>query len=210
MSEIGKYIVIEGTDGTGKTTQVDMLADKLAQRGIETVYWNEPDGTEMASEIRTIIKNGNLQRQAETDLLLFTAARLENWHDIGSPALKMGKWVLAARNYISTLVYQGIADNVPENLILETTARFLGPRYMSPDRTIILDFDDEVERAKRIDQRGPLANPDTFESRDDIFQQKVLDGYRQVAKEFALPIISAEGSPEKVSDRIWRELNLDL
>ncbi len=65
----GKYVVIEGTDGTGKSTQVEMLADRLQERSIETVQFHEPDGVEIASEIRSVIKNGNLARSAFTNVL---------------------------------------------------------------------------------------------------------------------------------------------
>lgn len=212
MAEQGKFIVIEGTDATGKSTQVNILADRLAEKGIQTVSWHEPNGPPISSEIRTVLLNGSLERSPETNLLLFTASRLESWRQTGLPAIKMGKWAISARNHLSTLVYQSAAEGLSEDLVMETTARFMDRRYMSPDQTIILDFEeeDEFERISRINKRGPLKNPDTFESRDDDFQQRIVDGYRQIAKEFALPIVSARGSTEEVADRIWRQLDLGL
>lgn len=88
----GKYIVIEGSDGTGKSTQIERLAARLQRQGIKTVTFHEPDGVAIASQIRTIIKNGTLTRSALTNLLLFTACRHENWQQVGQAALQQGTW----------------------------------------------------------------------------------------------------------------------
>jgi dTMP kinase len=204
----GKYIVIEGTDGTGKSTQVGLLRTALAERGIESIEFHEPEGAPIADAIRTVIKNGDLDRDGYTNLLLFTAARHEIWQQRARPALAEGKWVIAARNYYSTLAYQGYGEGLDRDLIVETTERFTEPLYMQPDHSLILTLNDEAERRKRISQRGELEKPDTFESRDDSFQQRISDGYLAIAQTYNLPLISASQPIDAVSSEIKKHLKL--
>ena len=207
----GKYIVIEGTDGTGKSTQAELIAERLNRQGIDSIQFHEPDGVKIAGEIRTILKNGSLDRTALTNVLLFTSSRRENWIQEGLPALKAGKWVISARDYTSTLVYQGIAENlelgntIDEDLAIieQLTLMATDRRYVTPDHRIILDINDEAERVRRIEERGELKNPDTWESKDYLFQQSLIQGYRRIAGEKNLPIISASQSIEAINDQIW-------
>lgn len=199
----GRYIVIEGTDGTGKSTQVERLASRLESSGIEVVQFHEPDGVEISSEIHTVIKNGDLARTAFTNVLLFSAARRENWLQSGLPVLERGGWVVSARDYTSTLAYQGYGEGLDTDLIEHITRLSTDDRYMNPDKTIILDIEDEVERRQRIDQRGELKNPDTFESRNDEFQQKVIDGYRTIARKRGAHVLSATNSIDAIEEEIW-------
>ncbi len=203
MNERGKYIVIEGTDGTGKSTQAELLAARLEQGGTEVVQFHEPDGVPIAGELRRVIKNGSLGRTALTNVLLFTAARRENWLQAGRPALERGAWVVSARDYTSTLVYQGYAEGMELETIEQLTQMATDERYVTPDHRIILDINDEAERARRIAERGELENPDTFESRGTDFQQQVIEGYRDIARQKGLPTLSAEQSPEQLHQAIW-------
>jgi dTMP kinase len=202
MTERGKYIVIEGHDGTGKSTQVDLLREKLAADGIESIAFHEPEGTPIANEIRTIIKNGDLARDPETNLLLFTASRHEIWQQARA-ALMSGKWVVTARNYYSTMAYQGYGEGLDLDLITNTTKQFTDDRYIHPDIAIILSLEDEITRAQRIDQRGELTNPDTFESRDAAFQRSVKDGYLAIAHTYDLPVIAADQPIDTISTQIY-------
>lgn len=203
MSKKGKYIVIEGNDGTGKSTQVALLRKRLTKEGIESVEFHEPAGTPIADSIRTVIKDGSLPRQPETNLLLFTAARHEIWKKAES-TLNSGGWVIAARNYYSTLVYQGEAEGVDLDLIRETTRHFTSDRYMLPDVAIILDLDLE-QRTERLKSRSINSyNQDTFERRSEKFQKIVNEGYREIAKEQNLPVIDAASSPKAIAEEIWK------
>jgi dTMP kinase len=199
---LGKYIVIEGHDGTGKSTQVELLREKLAKAGIESIEFHEPEGTPIASEIRTIIKNGNLKRDPETNLLLFTAARHEIWKQ-AQKALADGVWVITARNYFSTLTYQGYGEGLALDMITSVTRQFTDDRYITPDLAVILSLNNEKERSARIQQRGALTHPDTFESKDESFQVKVKNGYLSIAKERQLPIIAAEQTPDMICRQIY-------
>lgn len=195
-----RYIVIEGNDGTGKSTQVELLRDHLLNQGIDSFVMHEPAGTPMADAIRTIIKDGELPRNAATNLLLFTAARHELWHTALS-ALEEGKWVISARNYLSTEVYQGIGEGLDIELIHTITRQFTDERYMSPDTTIVLTLSD-IERERRIKLRGPLDKKDTFESRDQVFQDALNNGYQTLANRYGYATIDASADVESVQEKI--------
>lgn len=210
MTAGGKYIVIEGHDGTGKSTQVTAIRAKLKEEGIDSVEFHEPDGTPMADEIRTLIKNGTLERDGMTNLLLFSASRHDIWTKKALPALAEGKWVVASRNYFSTLAYQGYGEGADLQKILDITSIATDDQYMKPDISVILNLDDETERKKRIGDRGELANPDTFESKGDDFQTRVKDAYVTIANERSIPIVSASQPIHAVTDDIWAIIQSSL
>ncbi len=213
MSERGQYIVIEGSDGTGKTTVANLVAEELTQRERKVLRVDEPDSAfyypegeaivPVAAELRRIIKDGSLARTAFTNILLFTAARHENWVSAIRPALTAGIDVVSARNYWSTLVYQGYAEGYDQQFILDITRQANGEQYMNPDQGFILDLVNEEERQRRIANRGELEKPDTFESRGDGFQQKLRSGYRDIAKKQDLPLVDVDGkTPPQVSSEV--------
>jgi dTMP kinase len=202
----GKYIVIEGGDGTGKTTQADLLQKHLESQGKNVIHLKEPGGSPVAEAIRSVILDGTLPRTPMTNILLFTANRHELWHDKIKPALDAGTWVIATRNYWSTLVYQGYGEGISKSVITAITATFTDTKYMNPDYGIILTIDDAAEAKKRIAARGVLVKPDPFEMRGLNFQQKVNDGYLAIAATYHLPVISASQPISKVASDIIRLL----
>ena len=210
--QLGRYIVIEGNDGTGKSTQVELLAAHFQRQGLTVCVVEEPGSDEpekstpVADELRRVIKNGDLVRSPEINVVLFSAARRELWREKIEPALKRGEIVLSARNYISTLAYQGRAEGCDEAEIMRLTELFTGERYMRPDAMIILSLSHD-KRAERIAMRGELQHPDTFESRDIDFQEKINQGYQDVAAEYGVPVISANGTPEDVHQAILGHLS---
>lgn len=208
----GAYIVIEGNDGTGKSTQVDMLAAWLRERGREVVVVEEPGSddaaktTPIANEYRRVLKDGRFKLDPEVNLLLFSAARRELWFHKIEPALRRGAVVLSSRSYVSTLVYQGHGEGVAEDAIINITKRFTSERYMNPDFVVVLFVDDQT-RQQRIAERGMTEAVDSFESRDDAFQQKINDGYQTVARTHNIPLILAEHSPADVHQHILQEIS---
>ena len=173
----GFYIVGEGNDGTGKSTQIDLLAKYIEKEfGLEVLVINEPGGTPIAEEIRHIIKNGSLERSAVTNLLLFTVCRYEVWFNEALPVLSRGGVVLSARNYLSSVVYQGLAEGLGSDYVRQVTAAFMDRRYMEPDLTVILSLEDDTRRT-RLNQRGAAKNPDTVEVRvhDSSITHKIVD-----------------------------------
>ena len=214
MASLGKYIVIEGNDGTGKSTQVAKLADYFRERGRTVCVVEEPGSddpeksTPIADELRKVIKNGDLARSAAVNVALFSAARRELWREKIQLALERGEIVLSARNYISTLVYQGRGEGYDESEILRLTKLFTDERYLRPDIMIILSLSHD-KREGRIAMRGELKNPDTFESRGQDFQEKVDDGYLEIAKDYDIAVVLADGNVEEVHDILIDEIKED-
>lgn len=211
MSRPGRYIVIEGNDGTGKSTQVAKLAEYFRARGQTVCMVEEPGSddpeksTPIANELRNVIKNGDLARSAAVNVALFSAARRELWREKIRPALERGEIVLSARNYISTLVYQGQAEGFDEAEILRLTKLFTDEKYLHPDVMIVLSLSHD-KRKERIAMRGELKNPDTFESRGQDFQEKITKGYLKIAKDYEIPVVLADGSVEEVHDMLIDEI----
>ena len=203
----GKYIVIEGNDGTGKTTQVELLAEHFRKNGQAVQIVEEPgsdnptNSTPVANELRKAIKNGSLERSPEINVLLFSAARRELWQKKIALALNEGKIVLSARNYFSTLAYQGQGEGIDSAEILRLTKLFTNERYMNPDVLIVL-VANHGTRKKRIAKRGALLNPDTFESRSDTFQNTVNNAYAELATKYNLPTINAGQSIEEIHKQL--------
>ena len=198
----GKYIVIEGGDGTGKTTQADILQKYLETQGRTVLHLKEPGGSPIGEAIRSVLLDGTLDRQPITNILLFTANRHDLWHATINPALERGTWVIATRNYWSTLAYQGYGEGMDAGLIADVTKSFTDENYMNPDYGIMLSLDDVSISKLRVEERGLLEKPDTFESRNAQFHQRVADGYLEIAKTYGLPIISANQSINDVATEI--------
>ena len=216
----GNYIVIEGIDGTGKSTQVELLAKHYRAQGHSVTVVEEPSSddpaqtTPIAHYLRTVIKNGNLRRDPEINLALLSTARRELWQQIIQPALERGETVLASRNYFSTLAYQGYGEGLSQEHIRHITGLFTSQRYLTPDYLIILTLNDEKERMHRIQQRGtPTTAPDIFETQEKDFQQRVHTGYRMLAKDYQVPIIQCISdtgeckSPHKIQREILSIIN---
>lgn len=211
--EGGRYIVIEGNDGTGKSTQVDMLAEWFRGQGRQVQIVEEPGSddpdksTPVANELRKVIKNGDLVRSPEINVVLFSAARRELWRERIQPALGRGAIVLSARNYFSTLAYQGRGEGLTEEYIIDMTAVFTDEHYMKPDDMIVLTLEDTAVRSERIQRRGQLENPDTFESRSGEFQDKVSAAYIDLAKKYDLATIDASGTVDEIQQKIRQILS---
>jgi len=214
----GKYIVIEGSDGTGKTTQLSEVEKWLAAEGHEVVVVSEPadpvdeaEPLEIAKHLRRLVKDGTVERLPETNLHLFAAARIEKWFGEIEPALKQGKYVLSSRNYWSTLAYQGYGEGLSIDYITTMTRLDLGDTgYMQPDAAVILSLTDEGERAARVAKRGLHEKHDTFETKPNDFQYRVAEGYLTIAHDYSIPVVDAGGTVGEVAERVTKELGRQL
>ncbi len=204
MAERGKYIVIEGPDGTGKSSQRDLLVARLVESGQPAVGVHEPGETAMGLELERLIKNRELGRSAISNALLFIINRIELWDQAIRPALLAGTHVVADRNWLSTAAYQGHAEGLGIDVVKELTERFLPKEYISPDLTVLLVTSDKV-RQSRIGNRGG-AEADTFESKGDDFLRKVAEGYDIISAGIGnLARISANGTIDEIHQDIWGE-----
>ncbi len=198
------YIVIEGQDGTGKSTQARLLEEHFKKQGREVVVMDEPDGElPQAHDLHDMILTRGYDLEPITNVALFTAARVELWKKIAEPVLARGGVVISARNWWSTLAYQGYGEGVSRGKIIRLTKELLPSRYVSPDRGFILTVSDKV-RLERQKGRGKAT--ETFEAKPDEFQQKVNAAYPHIAKEFDVQMIDAVGTIEEVFAEICKFL----
>ena len=200
------YIVIEGQDGTGKSTQAKLLVEYLKKQGKEALLMEEPDGDlPQAHDLHDLIlvrgKEYNLE--GITNVLLFTAARIELWKKLAEPILRRGGYVVSARNWWSTLAYQAYGEGVSKSKIVRITHESLPDKYVKPDKGFILTVSDEI-RLARQGERGKAK--ETFEAKPDDFQQRVNNAYLKIAKDFNIKTIDASGTIEEVFEAIKTEL----
>ena len=199
------YVVIEGQDGTGKSTQAELLKKLFEAKGKEVVMLEEPDGDlPQSHDLHDMILTRGYDLEPLTNVLLFTAARVELWKKIAEPVLKRGGIVISARNYWSTLAYQGYGEGVSKSKIIRITKEALPERYTHPDYGFILTVSDEV-RLERQKGRGKAT--ETFEKKPSEFQQRVNAAYPKIAKDFGLMMIDAAPSIEEVFSEIKSKLN---
>lgn len=192
------YIVIEGQDGTGKSTQARLLKEYFEQKGKKVLVMDEPDGDlPEAHDLHDLIliRGRDYNFSGISNVLLFTVARIELWKKLAEPVLNDGGIVISARNYWSTLAYQGYGEGVSKRKIISLTKELLPERYFTPDKAAILTVSDEV-RLKRQGVRGKAI--ETFEAKADDFQARVNNAYPKIAKEFNIPIVDAAGTPEEI------------
>lgn len=200
------YIVIEGQDGTGKSTQAELLKKYFEDKGKEVVMLEEPDGDlPQAHDLHDMILTRGYHLEPLTNVLLFTAARVELWHKIAEPVLKRGGIVISARNYWSTIAYQGYGEGVSKSKIIRLTKDLLPEKYCHPDYGFILTVSDEV-RLARQKNRGKAT--ETFEAKPSAFQQRVNAAYPHIAKDFNLTLIDASGTIEEILDLIISKLRV--
>ncbi|GHU06961.1 thymidylate kinase [Alphaproteobacteria bacterium] len=208
MKSTGRYIVIEGQDGTGKSTQAKLLVEYLRKTGQTVLGIHEPGGgLASTTEIRRILKDKTYQLDPVSIVLLFAANRRELWVKTIEPALARGETVVSDRNWLSTLAYEHYGFGVPAEVILQIHRQSLPDRYLYPDTSLILAIDDDVRR-RRLQQRDDSSQKDTFESQRDDFQARVIDGYQQIAKDYNAKIVDASGTPEQIHSEMLSTLKL--
>jgi len=173
----GLFITFEGSDGSGKTTQIERLTKWFEERNYAVVCTREPGGTPVAEKIRQIVLDPALPIKAEAETLLYLAARAEHVEKIIAPALLAGKIVLCDRFSDSTFVYQGITRGMDLTLLRLMDA--FATKGIKPDITFLLDGSPELLEARR-QKRGIQ---DRFELEGLDFQQKVRDGFMNLAQE---------------------------
>ena len=210
MSERGKYIVLEGGDGTGKTTQTIMLDAFIRSLGGDTLRvfnpetdreepLQEPGGTPKANELRKRIKDKSIDRTPWDNVKWFTEARISLNEELIQPALDRGQYVLSARNWLSSIAYQGYGEGIPLQDIEDYTREQLGDSYMNPDFVAILAIKDELNRRRRMEGRDEAAiEKDTFESKPEEFQTNMQSGYVQFAELKDIQLIDASRSKVEV------------
>lgn len=222
----GKFITLEGGEGSGKSTQARLLADRLArEHGISTLVTREPGGTPFAERLREVILDPAAgSHSALAEALVFYAARVDHLDNRILPALARGEWVVSDRFSDSTRVYQGYAGAVDE-CVLDVLDLVVG-RSQRPDLTLVIDVPAEIGLARAAVRRGaalpgtvaggvgPAAGArrveglvaDRFEGRDLGFHKRLREGFLAVAAAEPKRCVVVDGTqqPEEVAGQIWQ------
>ena len=179
MSGIGRFITFEGIDGSGKSTQIRRLAETLEQAGHQVVLTREPGGSPGAEDIRKLVLEGDPDRwSAETEILLFTAARRDHLERTILPALAAGKVVLCDRFADSTRMYQGLSRGDLRGIVDQLHALMIG---REPDLTILIDMDPAtgLSRAK-----SRQTTEERFEDFGQGLQEQMRKGFLALAQQY--------------------------
>jgi dTMP kinase len=202
----GRFISFEGGEGSGKSTQIKKLSERLEAAKLRSILTREPGGSPGAEVIRHLLLSGmGKLLGAEAETLLFAAARDDHVRTVIQPALNQGTWVLCDRFSDSTRVYQGRAGKVPSGLVNALEHVTIGD--LKPDLTIILDVPVEVGMKRAAARRGNAA-PDRFESEDVKFHQDLRDAYRELAalEPQRCVLIDASADANTVAANVWTVL----
>lgn len=190
----GKLFTFEGSEGSGKSTQIELLADELAGMGHEIVVTREPGGTEIGEEIRHLLIHNSAgeDMSPETELLLFAAARAQLVREVVIPGLEAGKIILCDRFLDSTTVYQGAARSISSDPVSYIN-RFAAAS-ITPDLTFILDVPAEESMARV--KRRITGLPDRMERENVDFYKKVREGYLLLARSLPDRFYVVDGTRE--------------
>ena len=200
------FITFEGSEGCGKSTQVQRLAARLKRAGVLYLVTREPGGTPIGETIRELLQfaphGGGMTPQ--TELLLFEASRSQLVRETIKPALESGLCVIADRFFDSTTVYQGVARKLDQQIVERLNAFAVGD--FVPDITFVLDVDAETARSRL---KRTVRRPDRMEHESTEFYDRVRTGYRELAIRDPHRIILIDGArpADEVENEIWEMIS---
>lgn len=204
---MGRLITFEGIDGSGKSTQIGLLADTLTARGHDVVVTREPGGSPGAEEIRKLVLEGDPDRwSAETEILLFTAARRDHLERTILPALAAEKMVLCDRFADSTRMYQGLSRGDLRAVVDQLHALMIG---REPDLTILIDMDPATGLARA---KSRQTSEERFEDFGQALQDQMRQGFLTLAAQFAdrFRVIDGDQQIDKVAADISKAVMIEL
>ena len=204
MTDQGLFITFEGTDGAGKTTQIERLTADLRQTGYDVCLTREPGGTPISEQIRDMLLNpDHSEMAATTELLLYAASRAQHVSEVIKPALESGKIVISSRFADATVVYQGYGRGLDLERIHYLNR--IATDGVTPDVTFVLDLPVEIGLQRAQSGRGGL---DRLEREKIAFHRRLREGYQIIATQEPqrLKIIDAQVSPEQVYAQIQKAI----
>jgi dTMP kinase len=206
----GRFITFEGGEGSGKSTQVASLVNRLTALGLAVTATREPGGSAGAEAVRHVLLSGAAKPLgAHAEAILFAAARNDHVTQTIRPALEGGKWVVSDRFADSTRVYQGVLSNVDARLIARLEQLTVGDTR--PDLTIVLDLPAEVGLERAARRRGNGAG-DRFEAEALDFHKKLREAYLELAarEPDRCAVVDATPAPDVVANAVWAIINARL
>jgi dTMP kinase len=204
----GSFITLEGGEGAGKSTQLNIIVAKLRALQIEALATREPGGSPGAETLREILLSGTLKHLGpKAEAILFSAARIDHLDALIEPALSRGTWVVCDRFLDSTRAYQGSMGKLDPRFLNALERVTLGD--LLPDLTLILDLPAEMGLARAKARRGAAVTADRFEQEDLSFHQALRAAFLSIAQEEPerCVVIDATRSLEEVSESIWSTIS---
>jgi dTMP kinase len=198
VSARGRFVVLEGNDGCGKSTQAGRLVRRLEGAGHAVVATFEPGATELGRTLRQILLGGAVTVSARAEALLMAADRAQHVADVIEPALARGAWVVSDRFVGSSLAYQGAARGLGVDAVAALNRFATGD--LEPDLVVYLDAPVEVLRARQ------KAHRDRIESEGDDFLEAVSAAYDELARRLGWCVVDATPEPDEVEERVWRSI----
>jgi dTMP kinase len=189
------FVTFEGVDGSGKSTQAQLLVDWLRAQGRTVLHAREPGQTKLGESVRDLVLHGD-EMAPWTEAALFAAARAELVAREVRPALERGEDVVLDRYLDSSVAYQGVGRELGEDAVRSLSLTVTGG--LLPDRTFLIDIDLETARARAA------ARPDRIEREDSAFAGRVADGYRRIAAAEPDRVVAVDGT--RVPDEIAAEI----
>lgn len=200
----GCFITVEGTDGSGKSTQIELLTRYLKDKGLDVVFTREPGGTAISEKIREIILDiNNREMTGTTEALLYAAARSQHVEEKIIPAVNAGKTVICDRFVDSSIAYQGAARELGTEMIADINSFAL--HGIMPDMTLFFDLPPEKGILRKKNER----ELDRLEAEKLDFHKRVYEGYKALCKKFPdrIRAIDADRSVEEVHDEVVCEID---
>ena len=191
----GCFIVLEGGDGSGKSTQARLLVAALRAAGHIVTETFEPGATSTGAKIRSLLLDDDAPLDARAELLMMAADRAQHVHEVIRPALAAGSFVVSDRFEPSSLAYQGIGRGLGVDVVAGLSG--FARDGLEPDLVVVLDVADSVAQ-----QRRPIAT-DRMERAGNEFHSAVRAAYRSLAMEHGWALVDGEGPPDVVADRVW-------
>ena len=195
----GKFITFEGCEGSGKSTQIRLLSEKLNEAGVDFIVTREPGGSEIAEQIRRIILDGGNDKMCdECEALLYAAARIQHLKEIVEPALSAGKLVICDRYVDSSLAYQGAARGLGEKYVKEINSVAL--ESYPPDLTVFLNISPD----KAFERKHGADLSDRMEKQGLEFHMKVYAGYLSLLKQYPrICAVECGGTKWETADKVF-------
>jgi dTMP kinase len=195
MMKSARFIVVEGGDAGGKSTQIAVLLERLRARGLDVVATFEPGATPAGAVMRELLLHGNASVSPTAEALLMAADRAQHVSEVIRPALDAGRWVVSDRFVPSSLVYQGVVRGLGVDAIDAMNRLAVGAA--EPDLVLVLDVADDVIAARRG------APTDRLEAEGAAFHAEVREAYRTLARERGWVMVDGDGAVDVVAERVW-------
>lgn len=190
----GRFVVLEGGDGCGKSTQVAHLVTRLRALGLDVVETREPGGTALGAAVRGLLLDGAAVDPV-AEALLMAADRAQHISEVVRPALARGAWVVSDRHVPSSLVYQGVVRGLGVEAVERVSTWATGG--LAPDLVVVLDVGDDVAEARRS------AESDRMEREGDGFHARVRAAYRELALERGWCLLDGSGPAHTVAEAVF-------